>query len=828
MTPRQQRQTRKRWKENSLNYRLKQKRIATVIGTLRENTPPRSSDEENVGNYRECRRDIGKRIAARNKVRRHREKKNMEKKLKEIKRKLDLYKKKYYRIRKKLKPRKNLDSTNLSLTPATKVEVMLNESHIDPSKVAEVKKSLIFGEVVKAQLAESYKSLKTDRTKQVVKKILDGRLIQKYKLKTELSNTMKFRKTPKYLNKDITMFERKSGKRKEIADATKKRIQAFLELEVNSRVCPGKKEFVTRNKRTEQKRFLANTLKNLYQEYLRLYPQPIISYKFFCLARPFYIQPMKVADRETCKCVTHSNVELIVQSLYLNGILYEKTPVDVLKDICCNYRDESCLLRECDGCKDSTPHFKEYKKTELISYFQWVNMKQNYFDKKSRQVKQIRKIAKQLQEVRKTDLVAIFEKKFKLFMAHEARIVHQHNTITQLKKDLKQGEILIHCDFSENYSLKYAEETQSFHFGGARQQISLHTVVVYSKVEMETKPKSFCTLSESLQHGAAAIWAHLNPILEYYCDKGVDTVHFLSDSPATQYRNKHMFYFIANQLMKLFPQLKRATWNYHEAGHGKGAPDGVGGVCKRTADRAVAQGKDIPDFNVLFETLVNSCPGITFFAVSSMDIDRFASILNSGTPLSFNGTMKVHQVITEGGKLWLRSLSCFICKEYCKHFDLGIIPYGSSSSKETLNYSQKALKDVTNTPLSSKLKFSDVYSDDEPSVSDFSKNNPVRNGVYILVSVVSQQVTKKQNIKSYRYVAVCQSDFDEDDDEIKVAFLKLCDQDKGSMFKFEDENDVSYIKREHILEVLPEPKLIVKGYRVYYQFPQSIDVFEQA
>lgn len=821
MTPRQQRQTRKRWKENSLNYRLKQKRIATETSMLRENTPPQSSDEENVGNYRECRKDIGKRIAARNKVKRHREKKSMAKKMKEMKRKLDSYKKKYYRIRKKLQSRKKLDSTNPNLTPATKVEAMLNESHIDPSKVAEVKKSLFFGEVVKKQLSESYKTLKTDRTKQVFKKILNGKVIKKYRLKTELSTAMKFRRTPKYLNKDITTFERKSGKRKEIADMIRKKIQAFLELEVNSRVCPGKKEFVTKNKRTEQKRFLTNTLKNLYQEYLRMYPQLKVSYKFFCLARPFYIQPMKVADRETCKCVTHSNIELIVQSLYLNDILYQKTPADVLKNICCNYRNESCLLRECNGCKSSSPHFKEYNRTEFISYFQWVNLKQNYFDKKSKQVKQIRKIAKQLQEVSKTELVTIFEKKFKLFMDHEARIVHQHNTITQLKKDLQPSEILIHCDFSENYSLKYAEETQSFHFGGARQQITLHTVVVYSKVEMETKPKSFCTLSESLQHGAAAIWAHLNPILEYYCDKGVDAIHFLSDSPATQYRNKHMFYFFASQLMKLFPQLKRVTWNYHEAGHGKGAPDGVGGVCKRTADRTVAQGKDIPDFKVLFEILEYACPGITFFAISSQDIDRFATLLNSGTPLSFHGTMKVHQVITEGGKLWLRSLSCFSCKKYCKHFDLGTISYKSSPSKETL----------TNTQLSSKVKFSDVYSDsdDEPSESCCSKsNNLVKNGVYVLVSVSSQQGTKKQSIKSYRYVAVCQSDFDEDDGEIKVAFLKLCDQEKGAVFKFDDENDVSYIKENQILEVLPEPELIIKGHRVYYKFPRLVDVFERA
>lgn len=41
-------------------------------------------------------------------------------------------------------------------------------------------------------------------------------------------------------------------------------------------------------------------------------------------------------------------------------------------------------------------------------------------------------------------------------------------------------EALIHVDFSENYSLKYATEVQSFHFGGSRQQVSLHTAVIYT------------------------------------------------------------------------------------------------------------------------------------------------------------------------------------------------------------------------------------------------------------------------------------------------------------------------------------------------------------
>jgi hypothetical protein len=32
------------------------------------------------------------------------------------------------------------------------------------------------------------------------------------------------------------------------------------------------------------------------------------------------------------------------------------------------------------------------------------------------------------------------------------------------------------------------------------------------------------------------------------------------------------------------------TWNLHEAGHGKGEADDIGGVLKRTTDRLVVQG----------------------------------------------------------------------------------------------------------------------------------------------------------------------------------------------------------------------------------------------
>jgi hypothetical protein len=39
----------------------------------------------------------------------------------------------------------------------------------------------------------------------------------------------------------------------------------------------------------------------------------------------------------------------------------------------------------------------------------------------------------------------------------------------------------------------------------------------------------------------------------------------------------------------------KATWNFHESGHGKGVPDGVGGSLKRTGNSLVLHGQDIID-----------------------------------------------------------------------------------------------------------------------------------------------------------------------------------------------------------------------------------------
>lgn len=68
----------------------------------------------------------------------------------------------------------------------------------------------------------------------------------------------------------------------------------------------------------------------------------------------------------------------------------------------------------------------------------------------------------------------------------------------------------------------------------------------------------------------------------------VTAIHFWTDSPSSQYRNKTIFDLVCH-FEKRYSVL--ASWHYFECGHGKGPCDGVGGTTKRNADNAVKQGK---------------------------------------------------------------------------------------------------------------------------------------------------------------------------------------------------------------------------------------------
>ncbi|KAI4830029.1 hypothetical protein KUCAC02_001683 [Chaenocephalus aceratus] len=87
---------------------------------------------------------------------------------------------------------------------------------------------------------------------------------------------------------------------------------------------------------------------------------------------------------------------------------------------------------------------------------------------------------------------------------------------------------------------------------------------------------------------------------------------------------------------------EKVTWNFTEASHGKGAPDGVGGAFKNLADRIVSYGTSIPDANTLFEQL-NLNSSVRLFKRTEEDINKSAELVPPSLK-AVPGTMIIHQV----------------------------------------------------------------------------------------------------------------------------------------------------------------------------------------
>lgn len=216
--------------------------------------------------------------------------------------------------------------------------------------------------------------------------------------------------------------------------------------------------------------------------------------------------------------------------------------------------------------------------------------------------------------------------------------------------------MILHIDFSENYACKLNTEIQAFHFGGNRQQATLHTGVAYGT----GGSMSYATVSQSLRHDERAVWAHIKPIIEHFKaqnDQEIDTLHILSDGPATQYRNRTNCFLLSTVPYTL--GFKKIAWNFSERSHGKGAPDGVGGALKRVADKYVHGGGDLQSPKDLFTYLCNNKDKEIIRWVEEDEITDIDGLLPP-TVCPVVGISNTHQVLSfSPGEILYRRLSCF-------------------------------------------------------------------------------------------------------------------------------------------------------------------------
>ncbi|XP_072945537.1 uncharacterized protein [Epargyreus clarus] len=490
----------------------------------------------------------------------------------------------------------------------------------------------------------------------------------------------------------------------------KQKICNFFIDDENSRLTAGIKETITRKKNKKQIRLLNDTLLNLHKKF-NCTTGSSISYETFRRYRPFWVIFPKAVSRNTCLCSVHTNIDFIVSVLHQAKITTYRTATELAKSICCTLNTR-CLERKCEDCKRKLPNFNVINETDTIIYQRWVTKTFAVVIKGTEKL--CKKTIKESVKTTRQRLVNILKSDLPKFMQHLANIVNQHKVIRSIKQNLTPAEGLLHIDFSENYCCKYESEIQSAHFGGSKSQLSLHTCVYYS-IDYEAshnfvKTTSICSVSTNLRHDPVLICAHLTPVVEKIkqLSPHLKTLHILSDGPTTQYRNKTMFYMLVNYLSKI-ADVESIVWHFSEVGHGKGAPDGVGGCVKRICDTAVAHGRDVSNIDNFISCLKDNCKGIDIIQIEEAQIPKIQRIADASTCRPFKGTFQIHQLAwssMDPNVLHVRRLSCISCVANinCPHFEIGQIriAYISDSSDVSSEANSSAsLQDILPSPSSS-------------------------------------------------------------------------------------------------------------------------------
>ncbi|ROK54672.1 hypothetical protein DPX16_21311 [Anabarilius grahami] len=392
----------------------------------------------------------------------------------------------------------------------------------------------------------------------------------------------------------------------------------------------------------------------------------------------------------------HENLEFIVEKLHGLKLLERAELESLAEETCCNPTFKPCMYAECKNCKLQDLKIQSgYDGQTQVSYVQWTT-ETVLREKKSGDSKEklpVNITVKREMESSLEDLIETFHKQLKKFKRHLFNIKTQFNYYRELKKNMKSNECLIHIDFSENYSCKFHKEIQAVHCASSHQQATLHTGVLY--IGGEEDHLCFTTISPCKEKGPPAIWAHLSPVLNHLKETcpTVSIIHFFSDGSCSQYRQKGNFYMLTTELYN--QGFTAGTWNFFEASHGKGAPDGVGGLLKRTADRLVSQGEDNSTAKHLFNALVNTNTAVKIFYIEEATVEKAIQQMPQRLP-AVPCTMRIHQVITQApGKLTYRDVS-YLCSTrqilQCQCYQAQAFDFKVNSAVRALHQEQPDLE----------------------------------------------------------------------------------------------------------------------------------------
>ena len=123
----------------------------------------------------------------------------------------------------------------------------------------------------------------------------------------------------------------------------------------------------------------------------------------------------------------------------------------------------------------------------------------------------------------------------KKFKSHNFVAKVQSNYLRHLKTHIKQEELIVQCNYSENYSFVIQDAIQSYHWSYS--QATIHPFVIYYRTADDTVGSISLIISEYLVHDTAE---KIDCLSETEIPPAQKNILF-SDGAAAQYKNKKNF-----------------------------------------------------------------------------------------------------------------------------------------------------------------------------------------------------------------------------------------------------------------------------------------------
>ncbi|KAK6168560.1 hypothetical protein SNE40_021068 [Patella caerulea] len=357
-------------------------------------------------------------------------------------------------------------------------------------------------------------------------------------------------------------------------------------------------------------------------------------------------------------CKLCENTDFLVSALH-NISKIDSDKNKLVESIVCDTNSLMCMHGKCVDCENIKLETVESQLDE-VEWCEWQNKVETRKIKvgKREEIKEVKITVKEKVKGSISQLIEQTEMQLDRYRKHMFTIKKQFHYYKKKKESLGKNECLMQVDFSENYICKLSSEIHSMHFGASKKQLSLQTGVYF--IGQNSKPFTFCTVSENLHHGPGGVWGHLRPILKKIRElhPEVTSLHVFSDGPTTQYKQKQNFYLLSTEPKKL--GFNNTSWNFFASGHGKGIPDGVGGAVKRNADREVRFGSDISSAISFVDCMKKS--QVDVILISNEAILNQQKKLEEIQLTPIPGTMGLHQIFVSADSpsdFYYRAISCF-------------------------------------------------------------------------------------------------------------------------------------------------------------------------